>query len=193
MDTLRAMTADVTRLLRAAAAGDEGAADQVISLVYAELRRMAATAMARAAPAATLQATALVHEAYLRLIGQQETTWESRRHFFFAAARAMHDILVEQARRRAALKRSSVGRRIDLDRLCLAHETPVDELLALDEALQRLEREDPRKAQLVQLRFFAGLRAEETAAVMGVPLRTLEREWRYVRARLYRDLGGQRS
>ncbi len=187
------MGRDVTRLLRAAAAGDAGATGQLVPLVYRELRRMAAAEMARAAPDGTLQPTALVHEAYLKLVGKGEEAWESRRHFFFAAARAMHDILVEEARRKAALKRGGGGRRLDLDRLSVAQEAPADDLLALDEALQRLAREDPRKAQLVQLRFFAGLSAEETAAVMGTPLRTLEREWRYARARLHRDLGGQRS
>jgi RNA polymerase sigma factor (TIGR02999 family) len=175
-----------------AATGDAGASADLVPAVYGELRRMAAE-LARAAPHVTLPPTALVHEAYLRLVGKGEMAWESRRHFFFAAARALHDILVEEARRKAALKRGGGRQRVDLERLSLAREAPAEDLLALDEALCKLEREDPRKAQLVRLRFFAGLPAEETAAVMGIPLRTLEREWRYVRARLHRDLGGQRE
>ena len=185
------MADEVTGLLRRVALGEAGARERLVELVYAELRRMAAREMAGAGPI-TLQPTALVHEAYLKLVGKGPETWESRGHFFHAAGRAMRDVLIEEARRKGALKRGGAGRRIDLELLEVAAQAPAEELLALDEALRSFEREDPRKAEIVQLRFFAGLSAEQTAAVLGMSLRTLEREWRYVRARLHRDLGGQR-
>jgi RNA polymerase sigma factor (TIGR02999 family) len=129
-----------------------------------------------------------VHEAYLRLIGAEHLPWENRRHFFFAAARAMRDILVEQARRKAALKRGGDRKRVKAENLAVPIEAPAEDMLALNEALARLEADDPRKHQIVLLRFFAGLTEEETAQVMDISLRTVQREWRYIRARLHRDL-----
>jgi RNA polymerase sigma factor (TIGR02999 family) len=176
-------------MLQAASCGDEQAAADLLPLVYDELRRTANAWMARKAPGQTLQPTALVHEAFLRLIGKApEPGWESRRHYFFAASRAMRDILVEEARRKATLKRGGDRRRVDPDAIQIAFGAPPDGMLALDEALERLGRDDPRKQQIVLLRFFGGLSAEETARVMDVSLRTVEREWRYIRARLRMEL-----
>lgn len=178
----------VDELLLAMRNGDDAAVEQLMPIVYDELRRVAGAAMARVAPGNSLQPTALVHEAYMRLLGGGDEGWESRRHFFFAAARAMHDILVEQARRRAALKRGGDRKRVNSEDLVVAIEAPVEDMIALDEALQRLRTEDERKYQIVELRFFAGLSMEETAAAMDTPLRSLEREWAFIRARLHRDL-----
>jgi len=189
---MRAMEAgqskSVDALLRAMRSGDDAAVEQFMPIVYDELRRVAGAAMAKVAPGNSLQPTALVHEAYVRLMGSGDDGWENRRHFFFAAARAMHDILVEQARRKAALKRGGDRKRVDAADLVVAIEAPVENMIALDEALQRLRQEDERKYTIVQLRFFAGLSMEETAAAMDTPLRTLEREWAFIRARLHRDL-----
>ena len=180
----------MTLMLQAASRGDEKAAEELLPAVYDELRRLAESWMAREPPGRTLQATALVHEAYLRLLGGEDPGWESRRHFFFAVSRAMRQILVEQARRKASLKRGGGRRRVAADDRVLAIEEPVEDMLALDDALDRLEREDPSKIQIVHLRFFAGLTAQETARIMGVSLSTVEREWRYIRARLYKELTG---
>ncbi len=178
----------VTLMLQAASRGDKKAAAELVPLVYAELRRLAQSWMARTSPGQTLQPTALVHEAYLRLLGGEDPGWESRRHFFFAVSRAMRDILVEEARRKASLKRGGGRRRAQSENDMPAFEEPVENLLAIDEALDRLERDDPRKHRIVMLRFFAGLTAEETAGVMDISLRTVVREWRYIRAKLYKDL-----
>ena len=182
------MDSSVTRILQEIRAGDDAAAERLLPVVYDELRRVAGAAMANQRPGHTLQATALVHEAYLRLMGKEEPGWENRRHFFFAAARAMHDILVEQARRKAALKRGGDKKRVDALDLVVAAEAPSEDILALDEVLQRLREEDERKYQIVQLRFFAGLTSAETAAALDTPLRTFEREWAYIKARLHKDL-----
>jgi RNA polymerase sigma factor (TIGR02999 family) len=180
----------VTLMLEAASRGDESAAAELLPLVYEELRRLARSWMARRGPGQTLQPTALVHEAYLRLLGGKPpgSDWESRRHFFFAASRAMRDILVEQARRKASIKRGGGRRRVDAEHAEPAFEEPVTDMLALDEALKRLERDDSRKYRIVLLRFFGGLSARETAGIMDISLRTVEREWRYIRARLYQEL-----
>ncbi|MHC4137622.1 MAG: sigma-70 family RNA polymerase sigma factor [Planctomycetota bacterium] len=175
-------------MLQAASRGDEKAAEELLPLVYTELRRLAQSWMARVPPGQTLQPTALVHEAYLRLIGGEDPSWEGRRHFFFAVSRAMRQILVEQARRKASLKRGGGRRRVQADNDLPAFEEPVEDMLALDDALERLEREDPRKHRIVMLRFFAGLTAEETAGVMDLSLRTVVREWRYIRAKLYQEI-----
>lgn len=190
----------VTTLLQAAAAGDSRAAGELLPLLYEELRRLARARMAHAGAGNTLQPTALVHEAFLRLVGNADPGWNNRGHFFAAAALAMRQILVEQARRKASLKRGGDRQRLALtgDRPTDAgsgpgveavFQEPVEDVLALHEAIERLERYDPRKAQIVNLRYFAGLTAEETAAAMGLSLGTIEREWRYIRARLRRDLG----
>ena len=146
--------------------------------------------MAKVPPGQTLQATALVHEAYLRLVGDDDPGWNSRGHFFGAAARAMRDILVEQARRKASLKRGGDRRREgDAADLAIAIDAPASDLLALDELLERLEEQDPRKAQVVMLRFFAGLTNPQIAEILGVSLPTVERDWRFARSWLQRELG----
>ncbi len=187
-----AMPADapsaVTLVLNAAAAGDREAAAKLLPLVYGELRKLARARMAALAPGQTSQPTALVHEAYLRVIGRADPGWEGRGHFFGAAARAMRDILVEQARRKASLKRGGDRKRFDLEDADLAIEPPGDNVVALDEAIKRLEGDDPRKGQIVNLRYFAGFTAQETAAALGVSVGTVEREWRYIRAWLYTQL-----
>lgn len=179
----------VTQLLHAAGAGDAQAAEDLLPLVYDELRRMAAHRLARTPPGQTLQATALVHEAYLRLLGEAQPGWESRGHFFFAAARAVHHILVERARQKATLKRGGDRRRVSLENLRVAEDAPPDDLLALNDALEQLAARDPQAHRIVMLRFFAGLSESETAAVIGVSERTLRREWRFARAELHRLLG----
>lgn len=178
----------VTSLLRAAGNGDRHAAADLLPLVYAELRRLADSWMARTPPGQTLQPTALVHEAFLRLVGKHSEGWDSRGHFFFAAGRAMRDILVERARVKARPKHGGGRNRINLDNLAVAADAPGDELLALDEALKRLETEYPWEHRIVMLRFFAGLTAEETARAMATSTRTIERDWRFARAWLHRAL-----
>jgi RNA polymerase sigma factor (TIGR02999 family) len=180
----------VTVLLRAAASGDAGAASQLLPLLYGELRRLATDRMRQTPPGNTLQPTALVHEAYLRLVGGGDPGWNGRGHFFGAAARAMRDILVEQARRKGAGKHGGGRDRVPLEEAQIAFEEGGDDLVALDGALRRLEARDPTKAQIVMLRYFAGLTAAETAAALGVSERTIEREWRFIKAWLRRDLSG---
>ncbi|WP_169977806.1 ECF-type sigma factor [Tautonia rosea] len=164
-------------------------AAELLPAVYAELRRLAGSLSGRLAPGQTLQPTALVHEAYLRLVGNRDPGWNGRRHFFGAAARAMRDILVEQARRKGARKRGGNARRVELAEGLAIIEPPADDLLAVDEAIQRLRAEKPHLAEIAMLRFFAGLSVEETAAVLGVSESTLAREWRFARAWLARHLG----
>ena len=179
---------NVTRLLQEMEAGSKHAGSELLQAIYSELRTVAAREMNHIAVGETLQPTALVNEAYLRLVGKGQTDWKSRRHFFFVAARAMRDILIEEARRKATRKRGGDWKRADASQLQLAIESPADDLLALDEALERLEKDDPRKAQIVQLRFFAGLNEEETASALGVHARTIRREWKYIRVRLFEEL-----
>lgn len=178
----------VTRVLRAAGAGDAQAARELLPLVYAELRSLAEARLRRTPPGQTLQATALVHEAYLRLVGDGESTWQNRGHFFFAAARAIQDILVENARRKGAQKRGGDRRRVDLEKLRVADEAPDEDLLALADALKAFEQEDAQGHRIVMLRFFAGLSESEAAEALGMSERTLRREWRYTRARLHQLL-----
>jgi RNA polymerase sigma factor (TIGR02999 family) len=175
---------DVTRILSAIAQGDPHAAAQLLPLVYDELRDLAAQRLAQEKPGQTLQATALVHEAYLRLVGGAQTQdWDGRRHFFAAAAEAMRRILIDRARHKQARKAGGGRRRLDLDDLEPAlEEQNGDRLLTLDEALQQLEAEDPRKAELVKLRFFAGLTSEQAAAALGVSISTAEKDWAYARS-----------
>ena len=179
----------VTELLRAAQAGDAAAADQLLVVVYEQLHHLARARMAHLPPGQTLQPTALVHEAYLRLTDKSGATWESRRHFFFAAARAMRDILVEQARRKAGPARRGGRHRQELDEACAVIEPPAENVLAVHEALEELEKQDPLKAQIVLLRYFSGLTTAETAEVLGLAERTLDRQWRYIRAWLLKRLG----
>jgi RNA polymerase sigma factor (TIGR02999 family) len=178
----------VTGLLQAFEAGDPKAAERLLPLVYSELRKLGRSMMAKTPPGNTLQATALVHEAYMRLVGKDDPGWNSRGHFFAAAAEAMRRILVEQARRKAAAKHGGGQQRIDADDVELAVDGPTDDILALDEALERLRAHDERKARVVQLRYFAGLTIEETAKVLGISEPTVERDWRFARAMLFDQL-----
>ena len=178
----------LTDTIAAAKAGDKLAASKLMPLLYGELRRLG-QAMMRHQPAGhTLQATALVHEAYAKVAGTTDPGWDGRAHFFGAAAQAMREILVDQARRRAAQKRGGDRKREELNDDHLPIESPIEDLLALDEALQKLERYDAKKAKIVVLRFFAGLTMQEIAMDLGVSKSTLEREWRYIRAWLYKEL-----
>jgi RNA polymerase sigma factor (TIGR02999 family) len=180
---------DVTRLLDAAAAGDRQAAADLLPLVYEELRKLAAVKMAAEAPGHTLDATALVHEAYLRLVGGQP--FDGRGHFFAAAAEAMRRILVNHARDRRRLKRGGGRHRVDLDRLTVPASASDDDLLGLDEALDRLAKEYPAAAELVKLRFFAGMTLGEAADALGLPRRTADRHWAFARAWLAEALAGE--
>jgi RNA polymerase sigma factor (TIGR02999 family) len=173
---------DVTAILRAAQAGDREAADRLLALLYDELRKLARARMANLPPGQTLQPTALVHEAYLRLMGKKDLHLESRKHFFFAAARAMRDILVERARSKAGPKRGGDLGREEMDEGIALQEPLPEQVLALHEALDELEKEDRLKAQLVNLRYFAGMSTAEAAKVLGVSERTLHRQWRFVKA-----------
>src|SRR5262245_31299296 len=183
---------EVTRILSAVEQGDLQAASQLLPLVYDELRKLAAHRLAHQAPGQTLQPTGLVHEAYLRLVGDLEgSDWDSRGHFFAAAAEAMRRILVENARRKGRRKRGGDRTRIDLDTADqLAAPEIREDLLALDEALTRLTTVDAQAAQLVQLRYFAGLSIPEAAQALGVSPRTADRLWAFARAWLLREVGG---
>jgi RNA polymerase sigma factor (TIGR02999 family) len=179
---------DVTRFLSAIQQGDPHAAGQLLPLVYDELRRLAAQKLAHERPGQTLDATALVHEAYLRLVDADRAPhWESRRHFFAAAAEAMRRILIENARRKQSVKHGGRRQRLDLDE-ALSLPEPRQDLLALDEALTRLAEKQPQKAELVKLRFFAGLTMPEAAQALGVSLATAERWWTFARSWLYAEL-----
>jgi RNA polymerase sigma factor (TIGR02999 family) len=184
---------DVTRILSAIEEGDPHAAEQLLPLVYDQLRRLAAHKLAREAPGQTLDATALVHEAYLRLVASPagesgEPHWDSRGHFFAAAAQAMRRILVDNARRKKSRKRGGGLARQDLNAVQLAAPQPSEDLLDLDEALTRLAAKDPVKAELVQLRYFAGLTLDQAAAVLGISPATADRYWAYARAWLHQEI-----
>jgi RNA polymerase sigma factor (TIGR02999 family) len=179
---------DATRLIEAAAGGDRKAAADLLPLVYDELRRLAAAKLASEAAGHSLNPTALVHEAYLRLIGDQQ--FAGRGHFFAAAAEAMRRILIEQARRKRSQKRGGGWRRVDLDQAEAITTSPPEDLLALDEALQRLSRRDPTASRLVELRFFAGLSIEQAAEALGLSTATAYRHWTFARAWLHAELTG---
>jgi len=179
---------DVTHILNAIEQGDARAADELLPLVYEELRSLAARRLSHESPGQTLQATALVHEAYLRLMGNESHTWQGRAHFFAAAAEAMRRILVENARRKGRLKRGAGRRRVDLDAVSLAIETPAEDLIALDEAFTRLVAEDPQAAEVVKLSYFGGFTLEEAAEVLGISRRTAQRYWAFARAWLYEEM-----
>jgi RNA polymerase sigma factor (TIGR02999 family) len=183
---------DITRILSAIEQGDPSASEQLWPLVYDELRRLAGAQMARELPGQTLDATALVHEAYLRLAGDPEQAFANRRHFFAAAAEAMRRILVEAARRKGREKHGGGRRREHADLNTLHAGSPADELLALHEALERFAALDPVKAKLVELRFFAGLTLEEAAGCLNISLSTADRAWRYARAWLYDAMSGDK-
>ena len=182
----------ITLLLEAAGDGDVHAADELLELVYGELRRLARGQMARLPSGQTLQPTALVHEAYLRLLGRTDLSWRDRGQFFATAARAMRDVLVERARAQAALKRGGVGRRVTLDEGLLDPADAPEEFLAVHAALDRLEQVDGDAAQIVLLRFFAGLSSEETAAALGIGQRSVERHWAYAKAWLHDEIKRER-
>ncbi len=182
---------EVTRILSALDQGDSQAAEQLLPLVYEELRRLAAQRMAEEKPGQTLQATALVHEAYLRLVGGDGVQhWNSRGHFFAAAAEAMRRILIDSARRKRRVKHGGARSRIDLDQDCSVGDAVSDDLLAVDEALAKLAAEEPVKAELVKLRYFAGLTLEQAADVLHISLATAKRYWAYARAWLYQAIAG---
>jgi RNA polymerase sigma factor (TIGR02999 family) len=175
---------DVTRILNAIEQGDATAADELLPLVYEELRLLAAQKMSQEPPGQTLQATALVHEAYIRLVGEEVQDWKSRPHFFRAAAEAMRRILIDNARRKKRLKHGGKRQRSEIDKVALTQNNgpPVDDLIALDEALEKLSKEDEVKAEVVKLRCFAGLSIEQTSDILGISPRTVKRYWAYARA-----------
>ena len=180
---------DVTQILSKIERGDSSASEQLLPLVYNELRKLAAARMAQESPDHTLQATALVHEAYVRLVDtEQAQHWDSRGHFFSAAAEAMRRILIESARRKKRLKRGGEQDRVELDDVAQFDQSRFEELLDLDEALSKLTEEDLEKAEVVQLRFFAGLSLEEISQILGVSVVTIKRRWRYARAWLHREI-----
>ncbi len=180
---------DVTRILSQIESGDAAAAEQLLPLVYEELRKLAAARLAREKPGQTLQATALVHEAYLRLVNvEQAQEWDSRGHFFGAAAEAMRRILVEQARRKATVKHGGDLDRIDLPPISQPVSTKQIDLIALDEALKTFEQQHPENAEILKLRFFAGLSLEETAQAVGISRATVQRKWSFARAWLFGQL-----
>ncbi|MCP4248852.1 MAG: sigma-70 family RNA polymerase sigma factor [bacterium] len=178
----------VTRLLQASGTDQPQWAEELLPLIYDELRALARARMAREGAGQTIQATALVHDAYLRLVGEADPGWNGRSHFFGAAAEAMRRILVERARRRARLKHGGGRERVELDDDCAAIEPPNDDVLAVDEAVRKLEANDARKGRIVNLRYFAGLTAKETAEVLGLSLGTIEHEWRFIKVWLQDEL-----
>jgi len=182
---------DITRILTAIESGDASAVGQLLPLVYDELRRIAAHKMAREPQGHTLQPTALVHEAWLRLGGVKQQAWDSRNHFFAAAAEAMRRILVEHARRKQSLKRGGGGERVDLDYAAFSFTVEENELLAVHDALEKLMLDEPTAAELVKLRYFVGMTMEEAAAAMGLAKRTAENVWAFARAWLHREIRRQ--
>jgi RNA polymerase sigma factor (TIGR02999 family) len=181
---------EVTRILTAIERGDVRAVDELFPLVYQELRQLAAARLRKESPRQTLQATAIVHEAYLRLVGSENQNWTGRGHFFAAAAEAMRRILIDNARRKKSLKHGGGHQQIDLDEAVAAGDdkTSFDDLIALDEALEKLSEKDKVSADLIKLRFFAGLTMEQAANVLGIPRRTADRNWAYARAWLYKEI-----
>jgi len=182
---------DVTRILNSLEEGDTSAADQLLPLVYEELRRLAAHKMANERPGQTLQATALVHEAWLRLVGNQNQRWSGRAHFFGAAAEAMRRILIESARRKSAQRHGAGQQRVDIEEADIAPPAKDDQLLAVNEALEKFAAIDPMKAELVKLRYFVGMTIPEAADILGISEPTAKRHWAYARAWLYREIAPQ--
>ena len=179
---------DVTRILNAIEGGSSKAASKLLPLVYEELRLLAAQKMAQERPGQTLQATALVHEAYLRLVGAKDGNWDNRGHFFNAAAEAMRRILVDKARHKMSLRHGGSHKKTNLSEAFLAIEESRDDILAVSEALDKLANEDSRLAEVVKLRYFAGLTLEQIAAIMGIGRRTVDRYWALGRAWLYQEI-----
>ena len=181
----------ITRVLDRVRRKEARAANELLPVVYKELRRLAQSRIARLEAGQTLQATALVHEAWIRVVGSEDPGWECRAHFFGAAAQAMRNIMVEQSRRKSSLKHGGNHKHLDCeDADEISVEAPADNVLMLDEALRKLERRDPIKARLVELRFFTGLTMPEVAEVLGLPLTRVERDWRFTRAWLQREIEG---
>jgi len=176
---------DVTLVLEAVRRGEKQASEELLPMVYEELRRVAATRMARESAGHTLQPTALVHEAWVRLIEDGSRTWENRAHFFGAASEAMRRILIERARRKSRLRHGGAQQRVDLAELDVAAAVPDDKILLVDEALERLEEEDPETARVVVLKFFGGLTNEEIVQIIGTSDRTVRRQWIYAKAWLF--------
>jgi RNA polymerase sigma factor (TIGR02999 family) len=184
---------DVTRILSAIERGDQSAADELLPLVYAELRRLAAAKMARIKAGQTLQPTALVHEAYLRLVGHPPQKWDGRGHFFSAAAEAMRRILIENARRKSALRHGGGQQRLNVEEVEVAVESKDDEMLAVNEVLAEFSKRHPEKAELVKLRYFVGMTLEEAAEVLVISDTMAKRHWAYARAWLLREIRKQRN
>ena len=181
---------DVTRILNAIKQGDERATDELLPLVYEQLRLLAAQKLSREQPGQTLQATALVHEAYLRLLQTEDPNWDNKGHFFKAAAEAMRRILIENARRKRTNKRGGDQQRVELSESSLMEKdhTTLDDIIALDEALEKLEKKDQLKADLIKLRFYAGLTIEQSAKSLGISLTSAKTHWAYARAWLLREI-----
>lgn len=182
---------EITLVLEAMSKGDGHASEELLPLVYSELRRLAAARMAQEAAGHTLQPTALVHEAWLRLIDDSNRTWQNRAHFFGAAAEAMRRILIERARRKSRLKRGGGQAVLDIAELDIAETMPDEKVLLVDEALERFKAEDPEKARVVVLKFFGGLTDREVAEIMGVTERTVRRQWTYAKAWLFQSIAGE--
>ena len=182
---------EITQVLQAIGRGEGQASEELLPLVYDELRRLAAARMAQELAGQTLQPTAVVHEAWLRLVGDGDRTWQNRAHFFGAAAEAMRRILIENARRKSRLKRGGGQVRVNIEELELAATTPDEKVLLIDEALERLQAEDPQRARVVVLKFFGGLSNHEVAENLGVAERTVERQWAYAKAWLFRNIRTQ--
>jgi RNA polymerase sigma factor (TIGR02999 family) len=182
---------EITQVLQAIGRGEGRASEELLPLVYEELRRLAAARMAQEQPGQTLQATAIVHEAWLRLVGDGERTWQNRAHFFGAAAEAMRRILIENARRKSALKRGGGLARVDIESLDLAAAAPDDKILLINEALEKLQMEDPEKARIVVMKFFGGLTNQEVAEALSVTERTIERQWAFAKAWMFQAIKSQ--
>lgn len=182
---------DITYVLQAIGRGEGHATDELLPLVYEELRRLAGTRMAREIAGQTLQPTALIHEAWLRLVSDGEKSWQNRAHFFGAAAEAMRRILIENARRKSRLKRGGNLSRLDIDSVDLAETTPDDKILLIDEALEKLQSENPERARVVVMKFFGGLTNQEVADSLGVTERTVERQWAYAKAWIFQCIQAQ--
>src|SRR5512138_1207835 len=186
MCLIMAEAADITQVLQAIGRSEEGSADKLLPLVYAELRRLAGARMANELAGQTLQPTALVHEAWLRMVSDGDRTWENRAHYFGAAAEAMRRILIERARHKSRLKHGGGQARLNIEDLELAETTPDDKVLMVDEALAKLKEDDPELERIVVLKFFGGLNNAEIAETLGLASRTLDRQWAYARAWLFR-------
>jgi len=182
---------DVTQMLLAVGRGDANASADLLPLVYDELRKHAAVRMSHESPGQTLQPTALVHEAWLRMAGSEDRHWQNRAHFFGAAAEAMRRILIENARRKARLKRGGRAAHLDIDEVELAAASPDEKVLLIDDALEEMRERDPEKALVVVLKFFVGMTNQEVAASMGVTERTVERHWAYAKVWLYQTIRAQ--